>query len=63
MILVMTNHPCLKVGCYSWYQNITGVIHHVWSYFEKPIVMISLDARIRIIVVLTGGKLTRIYIL
>jgi hypothetical protein len=63
MILVRTNHPRLRVGHQSWYQSITGVIHRVRSYFQKPMVRIRLDARIRIIVVLTGGKLTGIYFL
>jgi hypothetical protein len=63
MILVRTNHPCLRVGRHSWYQNITGIIHHVRSYFQKPTVRISLDAHIRTIVVLIGGKLIAIYFL
>jgi hypothetical protein len=57
MILVMTNHPYLMVGCHSWHQSITGVIHYVWSYFQKPTVRRRLYAHIRTIVVLTGGKL------
>jgi hypothetical protein len=32
-ILVRTDHPYLRVGCHSWYQSITGVIHHVRPYF------------------------------
>jgi hypothetical protein len=40
-----------------------GKIHHVRSYFQKPMVRIGLDAHIRTIVVLTGGKLTGIYFL
>jgi hypothetical protein len=63
MILVSTNHPCFRVRCHSWYQSLTGIIHHVRSYFQKPMVRIHLDAHIRIIVVLTGGKLTRFYFL
>jgi hypothetical protein len=59
MIMIMTNHPYLMVGRHSWYQSITGVIHHVWSYFQKPIERIHLNAHIRTIVVLTGGKLIR----
>jgi hypothetical protein len=27
-ILVRTNHPCLRVGHYSWYQSRTSIIHH-----------------------------------
>jgi hypothetical protein len=38
-----------------------GIIHRVWSYFQKTIVRIRLDAHIRTIVVLTGGKLTGFY--
>jgi hypothetical protein len=63
MILVKTNHPCLRVGCYSWYQSITGVTYYIWLYFRKPTVRIHLDAHIRTIVVLTGGKLAGIYFL
>jgi hypothetical protein len=58
-----TNHPCLRVGCHSWYQSLTGVIRHVWPYFRKHTVRKQLEARIRIILVLTGGKLTGIYFL
>jgi hypothetical protein len=63
MILVRTNHLCLRVGCPSWYQSITGVIHHIRSYFEKPTVRKHLYTHIRTIVVLIGGKLTGIYFL
>jgi hypothetical protein len=28
-----TNHPCLRAGRHSWYQSLTGVIHHALSYF------------------------------
>jgi hypothetical protein len=35
MILVMTDHPCLKVGRHKWYQSLTGIIHRVRSYFWK----------------------------
>jgi hypothetical protein len=35
MILVMTDHPCLKVGRHKWYQSLTGIIHRVRSYFRK----------------------------
>jgi hypothetical protein len=27
-ILVRTNHPCLRVGCHSWYQSLTSIIPH-----------------------------------
>jgi hypothetical protein len=63
MILIMINHPCLRVGHHNWYQSITGVIHRVRSYFQKSTVRKRLDAHIRTIVVLTGGKLTEIYFL
>jgi hypothetical protein len=39
------------------------IIHHVQSYFKNPTVKICLDARIRTIVILTGGNLTGIYFL
>jgi hypothetical protein len=58
MILVRTDLPCLRVGCHSWYLSITGVIHHVQSYFSKPTVRVLLDSHIRTIVLLTGGKIT-----
>jgi hypothetical protein len=51
----------LRVGCHSWYQSLTGVIYHVRSYFQKPTVRKRLEAHIRSIVVLTGGKLTGTY--
>jgi hypothetical protein len=63
MILNRTDHPCLRVGHHKWYQSITGIIHHVRSYFQKPMARIHLEAHIRTIIVLTGGKLTRIYFL
>jgi hypothetical protein len=63
MILVRTDHPCLRVGCHRWYQSITGIIHRVWSYFQKPTMRICLDAHIRTIIVVTCGKLTGIYFL
>jgi hypothetical protein len=63
MILVRTDRPCLRVGHHRWYQSITGIIHHVRSYFQKSMVMIPLDAHIRTIVVLTSDKLIEIYFL
>jgi hypothetical protein len=60
MIVVKTNHPCLRVGRHSWYQSLTGIIHHLRPYFQRLTVRIRLDAHI---VVLTGDKLTRIYFL
>jgi hypothetical protein len=35
MILVKTNHPCLRVGRHSCYQSITGVIHRIRPIFEN----------------------------
>jgi hypothetical protein len=63
MILVRSNHLCLRVGRHGWYQSTTGIIRHVRRYFQKPTVRIHLDAHIRIIVVLTGDKLIEIYFL
>jgi hypothetical protein len=63
MILVRNNHPYVRVGCYNWYQSITCVIYRVRSYFQKPTMRIHLDAHIKTIVVLIGGKLTGIYFL
>jgi hypothetical protein len=40
-----------------------SIIHCLRPYFQKPTVMMHLDAQIRTIVVLTGGKLTEIYFL
>jgi hypothetical protein len=60
-ILVRTNYPCLRVGHHSWYQSLTGIIPCREPYFRIPIVRICIDAHIRTIVVLTGGKLTGIY--
>jgi hypothetical protein len=62
-ILVRTDHPCLGVGCHSWYQSHTSIIRHWRSYFRKPTVRICFNDRIRTILVLTGGKLTGIYFL
>jgi hypothetical protein len=62
-ILVRTDHPCLGVGCHSWYQSHTSIIRHRRPYFQKPTVRIRFNAHIRTIVVLTGGKLTGIYFL
>jgi hypothetical protein len=63
MILVKTNHPYSRVGHHSWYQSRTGIIHHVRSYFQKPMVRIRLDVHIRTILVLIGGKIIEIYFL
>jgi hypothetical protein len=63
MILVRTDHPCLRVGRYSWYQRYYGYNTSRMVLFLKTAVRICLDAHIRTIVVLTGGKLTGIYFL
>jgi hypothetical protein len=62
-ILVRTDHPCLSVGCHSWYQRHTSIIRHWRPYFQKPTVRICFNAHIRTIVVLICGKLTGIYFL
>jgi hypothetical protein len=63
MILVRMDHSCLRVRSHSWYQSRYGynTLHTI--LFLKTSVRIRLDAHIRTIVVLTGGKLTGIYIL
>jgi hypothetical protein len=63
MILVRTDHPYLGVGCHSWYQRHHGYNTSRMALFLKTVVRTHLDAHIRTIVVLTGGKLTRIYFL
>jgi hypothetical protein len=63
MILVRTDHPCLGVGYHSWYQSHYGYNASRMVLFLKTVVRICLDAHIRNIVVLTGGKLTGIYFL
>jgi hypothetical protein len=63
MILVRTDHPCLRVGCRSWYQSHYGYNTSRTVLFLKSAVMIRLDAHIRTVVVLTGGKLTGIYLM
>jgi hypothetical protein len=55
------NHPCLRVGCHSWYQSITDVIHRVRTYLRKHMMRKRLDVHIRTIVILISGKLTAIY--
>jgi hypothetical protein len=62
-ILIRTDHPCLGVGCHSWYQSHTSIIQHWRPYVQKPMVRIRFNAHIRTIIVLTGGKLTGIYFL
>jgi hypothetical protein len=63
MILLRTDHPCLRVGRQSWYQSHYGYNMSRMVLFLKIAVRIHLDAHIRAIVVLTGGKLTEIYFL
>jgi hypothetical protein len=63
MVLVSTDHRCLRVGCHSWYQSHYGYNTLRMILFLKTAVRIHLDAHIRTIVVLTGGKLTGIYFL
>jgi hypothetical protein len=56
MILVWTDHHCLRVGrhrCYGYNTSRTVI-------FLKIVVRTHLDVHIRTIVVLTGGKLTGI---
>jgi hypothetical protein len=63
MILVRTGHPCLRVGHHRWYQIYYGYNTLRMILFLKTAVMIRLDAHIRTIVALTGGKLIEIYFL
>jgi hypothetical protein len=63
MILVWTDYPCLRVGHHSWYQSRYAYNTSCTVLFSKTAVRIRLDANIRTIVVLTGGKLTEIYFL
>jgi hypothetical protein len=63
MIPVMTDHPYLRVGRHSWYQSYYGYNTSHTVLFLKTVVRIRFNARIRTIVVLTGGKLTGIYLL
>jgi hypothetical protein len=63
MILVRIDHPFLRVGCHRWYQSHYGYNTLRTVLFPKTVVRIHLDAHIRTIVVLIGGKLTGIYFL
>jgi cytochrome c biogenesis protein ResB len=63
MILVKINHPCLRVRCHSWYQSHYGYNTSRTVLFLKTAVRMHVDAHIRTIVVLIGGKLTAIYFL
>jgi hypothetical protein len=51
------------VGRHSWYQSHYGYNTSHTVLFSKTAVRIRLDAHIRTIIVLTGGKLTGIYFL
>jgi hypothetical protein len=63
MIMVRIGHPCLRLGRHSWYHGHYGYNTSCTVLFSKTAVRIRLDAHIRTIVVLTGGKLTGIYLL
>jgi hypothetical protein len=63
MILVWTDHPCLRVGRHRWYLSHYGYNTSSTVLFLKTAVRIRIDAHIRTIVVLTGGKLIGIYFL
>jgi hypothetical protein len=63
MILVMTNHPYLRVGRHRWYQSYYENNTSCMVLFSKITVSLRLDAYIRTILVLKGGKLTGIYFL
>jgi hypothetical protein len=63
MILVRTDHPYLRVGRHNWYQSYYGYNTSCAVLFLKTTMRIRLDAHIRTIVVLTGGKLIGIYFL
>jgi hypothetical protein len=61
MILVRTDHLCLRVGRHSWYQSHYEYNTSRMALFSKIMVRIRLDAHIRTIIILTGDKLTVIY--
>jgi hypothetical protein len=63
MILVRADHPYLRAGRHSWYQSRYKYNTSCMVLFLKTAVRIRLDAHIKTIVVLTGGKLTGIYFL
>jgi hypothetical protein len=62
MIWVRTGHPYLRVGRHSLYQSHYGYNTSRMIQFLKTVVRICLDAHIKTIVVLTGGKLIGIYL-
>jgi hypothetical protein len=55
MILLRTDHPCLRVGHHRWYQSHYGYNTSRTVPFSKTTVRVRLDVHIRTIVVLTGG--------
>jgi hypothetical protein len=57
MILVRTDHHFLRVRRHSWYQSYYEYNTSHMILFSKTAARIRLDAHIRTIVVLTGGKL------
>jgi hypothetical protein len=61
MILVRSDHSCLRVRRHRWYQSHYEYNTSRTILFLKTMVKILLDAHIRTKVVLTGGKLTWIY--
>jgi hypothetical protein len=56
MILVMTHHPCLRVGCHRWYQSYYGYNTSCTVLFAKTNGEETLRSHIRTTVVLSGGK-------
>jgi hypothetical protein len=63
MIIVKTDHHCLRVRRHRWYQSHYGYNIPLTVLFLKTTVGIRLDAHVRTIVVLTGGRLIGIYFL
>jgi hypothetical protein len=63
MILVVTNHPFEGQGRHRWYQSHYGYNISCTILFFKTVVRIRVDAYIRTILVLTGGKLIGLYFL
>jgi hypothetical protein len=59
MVLIVTNRPCLRAECHSWYQSHYGCNTSHTTIFAKTIclrVRIRVYDHIRTIVVLIGGK-------
>jgi hypothetical protein len=63
MILVISDHPYLRVGRHRWYQSYYEYYTSRMILFLKTTVRIRLDAHIRTVVVLISGKLIGIYFL